>query len=341
MILKSNITGKMKRQKNRLKKTARVLSIDGGGIRGIIPAIILAEIEKITKTPISRMFDLIAGSSTGGVLALALAAPGEKGKPRYTAEQLISLYEIEGQRIFSRTLTHYITALGNIIDQKYPDRGLNSVLHKYFDITMLSESLTEIIIPAYEIERRTPFFFKSYYAKDPQKKHYDFLMKTVARATCAAPTYFEPARVATNDRSEYYALVDGGLVANNPAMAAYIETKELFPRVTPENFFLLSLGTGRVTRRLPYEDAKGWGVGGWAKPLLSSVYDAVSQTVNYQMEKILGPGNYMRIQARLDEDNDDLDNVTPENIRDLKVLAENLLWEKRTEIKMLCDILTK
>ncbi len=84
----------------------RVLSIDGGGIRGIIPSVVLAAIEQRTGQPIANTFDLIAGTSTGGIIALALAKPGQGSKPQYSADQLIQLYEQEGQRIFSRSLWH-------------------------------------------------------------------------------------------------------------------------------------------------------------------------------------------------------------------------------------------
>ena len=81
----------------------KILSIDGGGIRGLIPAVVLAEIEKRTGKPASELFDLIAGTSTGGILALGLTCPAADGRPRYSAERLIDLYQKEGNRIFNRS----------------------------------------------------------------------------------------------------------------------------------------------------------------------------------------------------------------------------------------------
>lgn len=320
-------------------KLIKILSIDGGGIRGIIPAMILAEIEKITGRPISSMFDLIAGSSTGGIIALALVKPGNEGNPKYRAQDTIKIYEKEGREIFSRTFLHKVKSLGSLTDQKYPSAGIESVLQRYFNDTMLSEALTDVLLATYDIERRKPFFFKSTYAKNPKKIGYDFLMKVAARATSAAPTYFEPAKIDIGGFEDYYALIDGGVVANNPAMCAYVEARTMFPQHKAEDFFLLSIGTGSVTHRIPYEDAQNWGLAGWAKPILSAVYDGVSQSVDYQLKQLLSTQRYYRLQTKLDEENDDMDDASPKNIKDLKILAEHLIWEKKDTINTICSII--
>jgi patatin-like phospholipase/acyl hydrolase len=98
----------------------KVLSIDGGGIRGIIPAMVLAEIEERTGKPIAEMFDLIAGTSTGGILALGLAMPEDGGRPRYTASELIELYEDEGASIFSGR----VGTIRNLFEERYPSAGV-------------------------------------------------------------------------------------------------------------------------------------------------------------------------------------------------------------------------
>ena len=180
----------------------KILSIDGGGIRGIIPALVLYEIEKRTGQPIAKLFDLIAGTSTGGILALGLVKPNKNGTPQYSAKNLEELYENEGKTIFSSTICHKIKSLDGLLDEKYPSSRIESVLKKYFGDTHLSEALTNIIVPSYEIEQRTPWFFKSFNAKDTNKKNEDFLMRQVARATSAAPTYFEPCKINIHSRAK-------------------------------------------------------------------------------------------------------------------------------------------
>ena len=105
--------------------TFKILSIDGGGIRGIIPAIVLEELERTTGKPISTLFDLIAGTSTGGILALGLTRPGPDGAAKYSAGDLVGLYRREGQRIFSRSLLYRVTALGRLSKPKYPTLSAN------------------------------------------------------------------------------------------------------------------------------------------------------------------------------------------------------------------------
>src|SRR5665809_42463 len=122
----------------------RVLSIDGGGIRGLIPAKLLAEIERRTEKPVSELFDLTAGTSTGGILTLALAMPAE-GVPAWSAQELIGLYEREGPHIFSRSLRHRIRSADGLLDERYPADGLERALDTYFGTARLSEALTEAV----------------------------------------------------------------------------------------------------------------------------------------------------------------------------------------------------
>src|SRR5437879_994464 len=109
----------------------KVLSVDGGGIRGIIPALLLAAIEAQTKRPICELFDLIAGTSTGGIIALGLTKPGEGGKPEKSASDVVKLYEEEGAEIFPQT---FFTGLhiGALRGPKYPAAGIDATLEKYF-----------------------------------------------------------------------------------------------------------------------------------------------------------------------------------------------------------------
>jgi patatin-like phospholipase/acyl hydrolase len=278
---------------------------------------------------------LIAGTSTGGILALGLTMPDDKGTPKYKAERLVELYEKEGEIIFSRSIWHRIRAVGSLVEEKYPSKGIESVLKKYFDNARFKDALTEVLVTGYEIERRIPWFFKSRYAKDKSKKGYDFPLTEVARATSAAPTYFEPALIKTGNGNDYYAIVDGGVFANNPAMCAYAEAKSTHPQA--DDFLVVSLGTGEFTKPLIFNEVKGWGLAQWAQPILSVVFDGVSDTVDYQLKQLLEPNKrYYRFQTRLDVDNDDMDDASQMNIRTLKLLAETLIRDNKEKIKSLC-----
>src|SRR4028119_1295248 len=135
----------------------KLLSIDGGGIRGIIPAMILAEIEARTGKRSAEMFDLVAGTSTGGILALGLTKPGQGGEPQYSAKRLVELYETEGEKIFDRPTWHRIHSVGGLAEEKCPSKGIEDVTREYFGDVRLAEALTEVLITAYEIEGRAPW----------------------------------------------------------------------------------------------------------------------------------------------------------------------------------------
>ena len=320
-----------------MSKRVKILAIDGGGIRGVLPAMVLAEIERRTGKPVSSLFDLISGTSTGGILALALVRPGEGGQPRYSAADIVALYENHGHRIFHRSFWHKLAALGNVAEEKYPSGGIEGVLERYFGEARLKDAVAEVLITGYEIERRMPFFFRS--ARARMRPEYDFPMKWVARSTSAAPTYFAPAKVDALPPDDYYALIDGGVFANNPAMCALVEARTIYPDAG--EILVVSLGTGEQTRRLAYDRAKYFGLAQWAKPVLEIVLDGVSSTVDYQLRQLLpsagdGTRRYYRFQTRLQHGSEALDDASAENIRGLKLQGEALARERADDLQALC-----
>ena len=316
----------------------KILSIDGGGIRGIIPATILAEIEKRAGKPISSLFNLLAGTSTGGILALGLVRPkpGQPDKPAYSASEGVSFYEENGSQVFARDVWHRLHAAGNLAEERYPSAGVESVLAKFFGETRLKEALTDVLIPAYDIERRVAYFFKSRKARLDAAD--DFTMRHAARATSAAPTFFEPVKIEQAGSSDYYAMVDGGIHSNNPAMCAYAEAKAHYKDTDP--IIVVSLGTGQMTRPYLYEKVKTWGLIGWAQPLLDLIFDGMLGTVDYQLRQLLPDGvnvkHYYRFQAMLDQDSGDIDDTQSKTVRRLKLLAEDIIRERDRELDALC-----
>ena len=318
-------------------KQYRVLSIDGGGIRGIIPAMILAEIENKTGKRIAELFDFIAGTSTGGILSLGLVIPDENGKPKYTAEDLVGLYQENGTTIFSKDTWKRIRSGGGVLDERYSQAGIESVLDKYFGDAELKDVVTDVLITSYDLQSRRPFFFKSMKAKkDASRNH---LVKFAARATSAAPTYFEPLKLETNDKFTYYSLVDGGIFANNPAMCAYAEVT----RMDQHDLLFVSLGTGEMSgQTIEHEKAKNWGVMEWIKPLIDVMMDGNSDTVAYQLQQIIDAqahSDYFRLQASLTEDSTQMDNVKDSNLRKLKIIAKDLISKESKAIDRICDCL--
>jgi uncharacterized protein len=298
----------------------KVLSIDGGGIRGLIPALVLAEIERRTGRRIAEMVDLVAGTSTGGILACGLTRPGPDGTPLYSAEELAAIYVEEGPKIFHRGLLKRIFSVEGLFDERYDDDGLNDALERYLGDERLSGVLAELFVTAYDIKDRFAFFFRSARARnDPT---YDFPLVRVARATGAAPSYFEPAEVTDVAGARTYPLVDGGVYAVNPSMCAYADV--VAAGRADELQLLLALGTGEQTRSYAFEQARWWGQLEWARPILDIVFDGVADTIEFEAATLLGD-RYVRLQTVLDKASDDFDDASEENLAALRSEAEQLI----------------
>jgi predicted acylesterase/phospholipase RssA len=290
----------------------RVLAIDGGGIRGLIPALVLAEIERRCQRPIARLFDLVAGTSTGAILACALVRPDAK-----PAAQAADLYDREGPQVFDRSLLKEITSVGGLIDERYDARGLLASLRRHLGDTRLAQATTGLLVTAYDVEARQALVL------GPGD---DMSMVDAAHGSSAAPTYFEPVRVGART------LVDGGVFAINPAALAYARSPGAVD-------MLVSLGTGEHTRRLPFDEVKDWGQLQWARPILDVVFDGSADAVDSQLSAQLGD-RYIRLQTRLDEASDALDDASSGNLAALRREAERLIARRSADIDRLCATLT-
>jgi patatin-like phospholipase/acyl hydrolase len=290
----------------------KVLAIDGGGIRGLIPALVLAEIEQRTGRPISSLFDLVAGTSTGAILACGLTRP----QPM-SAEQLAAIYEEEGPQIFDASLLKQVSSLGGLIDERYDSSGLVTSLRRHLGDTRLADAVTDILITVYDLEARQALELR---------RDDDVSMVAAAHASSAAPTFFEPVRLGTRT------LIDGGVFAINPAVLAYAEAGGKLD-------VLASLGTGEQTRPLPYDQVKDWGQIEWARPILDVVFDGSADAVDTVLERLIDDA-YFRLQTRLDEASDDLDDASPENLAALRREAEQLIAERSADIDRLCGLVT-
>jgi patatin-like phospholipase/acyl hydrolase len=272
-----------------------ILSVDGGGIRGIIPAIILAEIESRTKKNNFQIFYLMEGTSTGGIVVAGLC---RKDKPQYSANDLVEFYREYGPYIFkSSFFRRSILSWFNCAQYSY--KNIESVLDKYFGDDTLQKTLSNSLITSYDIHNNCPFFFKSW------REDRNFVkLKDALRATTAAPTYFIPKHLKINQIDRV--LVDGGVFANNPAACAYASGKRLFPN---DDILLLSIGTGRTDRSIKYANSRRFGKIGWIKPLLHVMFSSSLDAVNYKLDQVIAD-KYIRIQSQLKIASSDMDNIT-------------------------------
>ena len=313
-------------------KLTRILSIDGGGIRGIIPGQILVSLEKklqeIDGNPngkIADYFDLISGTSTGGILACLYLCPESdtSNAARFSAEEAVELYMERGDEIFDVSIWQKIKSGAGILDEKYSANELEDALEDYLKDLKLNQLTKPCLITSYDIRRRHAHFFTQH---DAHKASHNYFVKDVARATSAAPTYFETARVKSMTNITY-PLIDGGVFVNNPALCAYSEARNIDfddSRKKPiaKDMVILSLGTGNIDTPYYYNKAKDWGMVQWIKPLIDIMMSGVSETVNYQLMQIFDavekPKQYLRIDPDLGNASREMDDASLENLKALK-----------------------
>jgi predicted acylesterase/phospholipase RssA len=279
--------------------TVRILSFDGGGIRGLIPAVALGRVAEALGIPghdLARRFHLVAGTSTGGIMAAGLCAPGAL---RHGPAQLAALYTAHGAAIFPPGAWARRNPLAEC---KYDPTPLAEVLEARLGETQLSEAGPELMVTAWDLERARPKLFCSWRARRTSTE--DFRLRDIARATAAAPTYFPPAIIHSLDANydmaqRRHALVDGGVFANDPAALAVAEARRLFPRAT--RVLVLSLGTGARVTRIDGDKAQGFGFAGWLPGLIDVFMDGASALTEHELmlRQARDELDYFRLQVTL------------------------------------------
>jgi patatin-like phospholipase/acyl hydrolase len=322
------------------------LSIDGGGIRGLIPAMVLAELEKRLgkagkSTTLSDHFDMTAGTSTGGIIAAGLTCPSATNskKPVCSASDLVDFYADEGSDIFLQSVFAKLRGIfnpGGIFEERYDAAPLEKKLKARFGDAKLSQALTTVVLTAYEITERAAVFMTNgpHSAGAPSD---DYLFREAARGSSAAPTYFEPALVTNLTKAKSQALIDGGVFANDPSLSAVVEAKK--QGWDERKLLIVSLGAGEHNRPYAYADARRWGSLSWispgnGSPILSILMQGQESTVSYQMKSLFGGvgRGYFRITGQLDNASDDLDDASPENIARLKLEASGIIAAHSTDL---------
>ncbi|MCW9033812.1 MAG: patatin-like phospholipase family protein [Rhodospirillales bacterium] len=314
----------------------RILSIDGGGIRGVIPAIFLREIEKrlqqeagTTEIRLADRFDLIAGTSAGGILALVMTVPGPDGRPLHSSQDLIDLWAERGDEVFGVNIFTELMSMGT---RKYSSEGMHKLLTDYMRETKLSDALREVLITSFCLDTGQSQFFKRRRARI--EPHEDFLMRDVALATASAPIYFAPAVFKDLGGGEEHGYIDGGVIANNPAICAVTEARRRFPQAN--DVVVVSLGTGYCYDPIDHKKAANWGSIQWARPLVDVLIDGPRAAVDHQLRELLVSApeegaRYFRFQTQLASDETATDNALPENIDKLCARATGYLEKPETK----------
>ncbi|SMF41799.1 CBASS cGAMP-activated phospholipase [Paenibacillus barengoltzii] len=271
----------------------RILAIDGGGIKGLYSAVILEEIEKVYG-PVYQNFNLICGTSTGGIIALALAS----GMP---ASDIVRFYKEKGPSIFPYQnpffrKIHYFKQI--LIKSKYSSNQLKLALEEVFQDKKIEDCKTTVLIPTVNVTTGSPYVFKSDHqptlTRDSKR-----LLSEVALATTAAPTYFPIVELQTKEGPQQF--VDGGLWANNPSLLGMQEYFTYYLNKGFDSYCLLSISSLNEHARFP-EPHKVWkskSFSSWGNKLISTMIDTQSFAVDNHMKFITKylPGHYVRITS--------------------------------------------
>lgn len=317
----------------------RILSIDGGGIRGIIPGMILValeeKIQKATKNPSARLtdyFDFFAGTSTGGILLSILLCPDDQNpsKQKYTTKQALDIYLQHGVEIFSaRPWRRFLNKFG-LLSELYDATILEKVLKSYLGDKKLSELLRPCIITAYDIELRKNHLFRQQKAISHGDSR-DFYLKDVCRATSAAPTYFSVAEIFSLAKTRY-PLVDGGVFAHNPSLSALLEVIKSYKSYKIDDIWILSLGTGLSKISYKYEDFKKKRAISIGPALVDIMSSSSAESTDYFLKQLFRSvnekSNYIRIEpSNLSSIDPSMDAATKTNIQKIVSLADKLVSE--------------
>jgi hypothetical protein len=225
----------------------RILAIDGGGIKGVFPASFLATIEDSIGRPVADYFDLIVGTSTGGIIAIGLGLG-------YSANDVLALYERHGAAVFGRGR---LSGLRGIFRPRYDPRPLREALTEKFGDRTLGESTKRLVVPSLNLETGDVYIFKTAH-HERFERDYKVAAVTVAMATAAAPVYFPAHRTAAGTP-----LVDGGMWANNPTGMAVVEALGVL-RWSADDLHVLSLGCTTAPFTMGRGPLDSLGLGRWA-----------------------------------------------------------------------------
>jgi patatin-like phospholipase/acyl hydrolase len=259
----------------------RVLALDGGGIRGIFTASFLATTEDLARGRIADFFDLIVGTSTGGIIGLGVALG-------IAARRILGLYLDAGPRIFRRSCRARM-----IFRPKYRNDALAKVLWQVFGDRTLNDTIVPVCIPSYELTSSYPRIWKDDHAVDSPDGGRTPAWK-VALATSSAPIYFPGITIGHGDSH-----VDGGLYANNPVLVGLTEAVRYFGQPL-DRVRILSVGAGERAERIPFDRARRMGVWQWKTSLYEHILIAQARNAHEIARRLLSPDRYLRVNLPLE-----------------------------------------
>jgi len=332
-----------------------ILTIDGGGVRGLVAAIVLDALQGAFRAagdtrPVADSFDLIAGASSGAIIAAALAMPRADGSAALGAAEIRRFFEENARRIFPLRPFCNIPVIGRLpqlFGPLYDPAPLDALLAESLGDLVFASARRNVMIPAYSIDPRDIVLFRGgpAYREDAEGERFAMVrVRDAVLGSSAAPTFFPPHRIDAPNGEAGWTAIDGGVYVNDPAMAAVAEAMRLFPE---DELRVVSIGTGRQTRVYPFRRASRWGFSQWISPagrfrtpLLSAIQDGQARAVHRQLTYLLGE-DYIRFDYRLERGrgSDRLDDASRGNLNRLTRGATEMVEEMRPQLRALAETL--
>nr|WP_253307507.1 patatin-like phospholipase family protein [Rickettsia endosymbiont of Ceutorhynchus assimilis] len=326
-------------------KTNRILSLSGGGVKGIAELVVLVEIEERTGKSISELFPIIAGTSVGGLIAALLTIPKEEGskEAKYSAKDALEIFTNSASEIFPNV---FLGSLKQIFTHKYSQASLKKILDEYLENDRLSDTTSRLIIPVTDLnakEKEAAIFDSN----DNYSSHVK--VKDIILATTAAPTFFKPVtnREYTKGRQEgdMYAYADGGLGANRPAYEALKTLKKGHNRTEQAEIldhtmicsinFNNDINVNTSVPKIGLDGMLGWLIKGKLVDRLMQGNENLS-TAEVKVD-LPGEDEFIEISIPITKETKSLDNANSKNIENLIAVGQKYIAENSESIQKLCD----
>lgn len=322
-----------------------ILTVDGGGVAGVIPAVFLNELEQDADEKTNKMFDFMAGVSTGSLIVSLLATPDEKGLSKYSPEQVISLYKNKASEVFSASKLHKLTTLGGLIGPKFESTGMQNLTNQYYANTTVSQLLSNVAIFSYDLHKKGMVLFTNWKNTGPDTSHYK--VKDIIQGSTAIMSYFSPKWILDNQGNEEYILADAALVFNNPSAMAFLFAYNRCPN--SKHYVVVSLATGRdpgINIR-----PKTWGIIQWAKEMIQATLQGETTAGTVIMTNIVKVLNaniqpnkiprviFVRLNPDITLDQTNPIDASPEHIAVLESVGKKYLQKNQARINCLVKLL--
>lgn len=338
-----------------------VLSLDGGGIRGMISAVFLLRLEETLGRPLGECFDLVAGTSSGSVLAAGLSL-GPDGKQIAATADLPEFFAKEAPRLFRRSPLPFATALKWLFGPIYDIDTLRGAVTRQVGDLRLSQLRSHTLLTAYDMRMARPVLFQSWLAGGPGSSAaaaraagkgamefcptrqpgdpQDFALSEAVTASSAVPSFFAPVHAPRGD-NEHFALIDGFVFALNPVLPAYFAARQLFG--AHYNIRILSIGTGKAERSFAWQELRRRGALRWLRPILDAFPDAASDASEMYMEWMseIADIEHTRVTVTFDAQTDadrpslKFDDASRDNIARLRRAGEQLFADHAERLSKL------